>query len=127
MKINASLIQADANKQSSIADQYLSSDRDPARPSRLSESRMQLGATKPFSVAGEAALKQRYPTLVGGQTIGFDHDNPAPTAIYRRSIPPSRLDARGSKVMAEAVTALCVFFSSSIFLAHGVDALRAAR
>jgi hypothetical protein len=29
--------------------------------------------------------------------------------------------------MAEAVTALCVFFSISIFLAHAVDAFRAAR
>jgi hypothetical protein len=31
VKINASLIQADANKQSSIAGQDLRSDRDPAR------------------------------------------------------------------------------------------------
>jgi hypothetical protein len=29
--------------------------------------------------------------------------------------------------MAEAVLALCVFFSISIFLAHAVDAFRAAR
>jgi hypothetical protein len=29
--------------------------------------------------------------------------------------------------MAEAVTALCVVFSISIFLAHAVDAFRAAR
>ena len=29
--------------------------------------------------------------------------------------------------MAEAVTALCFFFSISIFLAHAVDAFRAAR
>jgi hypothetical protein len=29
--------------------------------------------------------------------------------------------------MAEAVTALCVFFSISIFLAHAVDAFRAVR
>jgi hypothetical protein len=47
VKINASLIQADANKQSSIADQYLRSDRDPARPSRLSESRMQHSSKPP--------------------------------------------------------------------------------
>jgi hypothetical protein len=89
VKINASLILADANKQSSIADQYLRSDRDPARPSRLSESRTHPGATKPFSVAGEAALKQRHPTLVRGQTMGFDHDNRAPTAIYRRFLNPA--------------------------------------
>jgi hypothetical protein len=29
--------------------------------------------------------------------------------------------------MAEVVTALCVFFSISIFLAHAVDAFRARR
>jgi hypothetical protein len=43
------------------------------------------------------------------------------------SIPPSRHDARGSKVVAEGVTALCIFFSNSIFLAHSVDAFCAAR
>jgi hypothetical protein len=66
---------------------------------------MHPGATKPFSVADEAALKQRRPTLLVDQTTGFEEP--------------------GSKVMAEAVTALCVFFSISIFLAHAVDAFRA--
>ena len=48
------------------------------------------------------------------------------TAIYRRFLNAalSRHGEQGSKVMAEAVTALCVF---SIFLAHAVDAFRAAR
>jgi hypothetical protein len=32
-------------------------------------------------------------------------------------------DERGSKVMTEAVTALCLFFSMSIFVAHAIDAL----
>jgi hypothetical protein len=58
-------------------------------------------------VADEAVLKQRRPTLPVDQTTG--------------------LEEPGSKVMAEAVMALCVFFSISIFLAHAVDAFRAAR
>jgi hypothetical protein len=89
--------------------------------------RMHPGATKPFSMADEAVLKQRRPTLLVDQTTGFDHGSPTP---YRDLPPipqyrPSRHDEPGSKVMAEAVTALCIFFSISIFLAHAVDAFRA--
>jgi hypothetical protein len=80
-------------------------------------------------MADEAALKQRRPTFLVDQTTGFDHVSPA---AYRDLPPipqcrPSRHGEPGSKVMAEAVTALCVFFSISIFLAHAVDAFRAAR
>src|ERR1700675_4106103 len=62
-------------------------------------------------------------------TTGFDHVSPTP----QRDLPPipqcrpSRHGEPGSKVMAEVVTALCVFFSISIFLAHAVDAFRARR
>jgi hypothetical protein len=44
-----------------------------------------------------------------------------PTSAYARHNPyfPK------SKAMTEVVTALCVFFSISIFLAHAVDAVRA--
>jgi hypothetical protein len=47
------------------------------------------GATKPFSVAGEAALKQKRPTLVRRQTMEFDHDDPTLTAIYCRFLNPA--------------------------------------
>jgi hypothetical protein len=62
-------------------------------------------ATKPFSVADEATLTQRRPSLL--LEAGFEEP--------------------GSKEMAEAVTALCIFFSISIFLAHAVEAFRAGR
>jgi hypothetical protein len=88
--------------------------------------RMHPGATKPFSVADEASLKQRRPTLPVYQTTGFDHVSPT-----QGDLPPipqcrhSRHGEPGSNAMAEVVTVLCVFFSISIFLAHAVDAFRA--
>jgi hypothetical protein len=88
--------------------------------------RMHPGATKPFSVADEAALKQRRPTLPVDQTTGFDRVSPTP----QRDLPPipqcrPMHGEPGSKAMAEVVTVLCVFFSVSIFLAHAVEAFRA--
>ena len=42
-----------------------------------------------------------------------------------QSVFPEMHGEPGSKAMTEVVTALCVFFSISIFLAHAVDAVRA--
>jgi hypothetical protein len=89
--------------------------------------RMHPGATKPFSVADEAALKQRRPTLLVDQISGFGHvrhypERDLPPIPQRR---PSGNGEPGSKAMTEVITALCVFFSISIFLAHAVDAFRA--
>jgi hypothetical protein len=44
-----------------------------------------------------------------------------PTSAYARHNP---YFPKG-KAMTEVVTALCVFFSVSIFLAHAIDAVRA--
>jgi hypothetical protein len=75
-------------------------------------------ATKPFSVADEAALKQRRPTLPLAQTTGFDHVDPHPQrglpGIHQGSA--SRHGTPEGQAMMELVTALCVFFSISIYL-----------
>jgi hypothetical protein len=84
------------------------------------------GATKPFSQADEKVLKQRRPSVPVAQTTGFDHVGPHP----QRGLPgipqgsASRHGRPVGKAMTEVVTALCVFFSISIFLAHAVDAFR---
>jgi len=69
-------------------------------------------------------VKQRRSNLPVAQTTGFDHVGPPP----QRDLPPipqgrpSRHGEPGGKAMTEVVTALFVFFSNSVFLAHAFDA-----
>ena len=60
------------------------------------------------------------------QTAGFDHVGPHPQRDLS-PIPqgrPSRHFEPGSKAMTETVTALAMFFSISVFLAHAFDVYR---
>jgi len=72
----------------------------------------------------EVVPQQIWPTVVLDQTAGFDHAGPHP----QHDLPPisqgrpSRHGKPGSKPMTEVVTALFVFFSISVFLAHAFDA-----
>jgi hypothetical protein len=74
----------------------------------------------------EVVPQQTRPTVVLDQTAGFDHAGPraqrdlSPISQER----PSRHFEPGSKAMTEIATALAVFFSISIFLAHAFDVYR---
>jgi hypothetical protein len=79
-------------------------------------------------VTGEAAMKQKRPTFAIRQIVGFDDGSGLlPLSAGDTSIPPCGHNVRRSKVMAEAVISLCVFFSIGVFLAHAIDAFRATR
>jgi hypothetical protein len=84
------------------------------------------GSDETISLADEGSPKQTEPTMLPGQTTGFDHVRPHPQRDISR-IPPERplwLEAPGRKAMIEVVTALFVFLSAGVFLAHAFDAYR---
>jgi hypothetical protein len=82
--------------------------------------------TKPFSQLGEDTQKRIGALIIPDPTTGCDHVGPhsqrdlSPVPSSR----PSRHLQPGGKAMTEAVTATCIFFSISVFLAHAFDAYR---
>ena len=82
--------------------------------------------TKPFSGADENVLKQKAAYLPRPPNNRDRHVDPPPERDLPR-IPQRRSSGhypRRGKAMTEAVTALLVLFSISVFLAHAFDAYR---
>ena len=84
-------------------------------------------AVKPFWLGCEALPKQSRPSLRFDQTTGCDHGclpqrdlSRSPQGLY------SRDDGLGGEVVTDVVTALLVFLSLSVFVAHAFDAYRAS-
>jgi hypothetical protein len=74
----------------------------------------------------EVVPQQSRSTVRFNQTAGFDHVGPHPQRDLSPfpSGGPSRHFEPGSKTMTETVTALAMFFSISVFLAHAFDVYR---
>jgi hypothetical protein len=82
--------------------------------------------TKPFSQLGEDTQKQTDALMTPDPTMGCDHVGPRSQrdlSPVPSSRPPRHLKP-GGKAMTEAITATCIFFSISVFLAHAFDAYR---
>jgi hypothetical protein len=81
---------------------------------------------KPFWPAREAPRKQKRPNLASRQSKGCDHGI-LPQRDLSRS--PEGLHGRdngvGGEVVTDVVTALLVFVSLSVLVAHAFDAYRA--
>jgi hypothetical protein len=75
---------------------------------------------------GEDGRKRSGALMTPDQTTGCDHVG----HHSQRNLPPvpsgrrSRYFEPGGKAMIEAITAICIFFSISVFLAHAFDVYR---
>jgi hypothetical protein len=79
-----------------------------------------------ISTRREVLRKQRPPTIPSNQTTGLDHVRigPEPHLLRISQACPYRHGNTGRKAMTEVVTALLIFVSVGIFLAHAFDAYR---
>jgi hypothetical protein len=79
-----------------------------------------------ISIRCEVFRKQRAPTVLSYQTTGLDHVGIGPEPHLPR-VPqacPCRHNDTGRKAMTEVVTAVLIFASIGVFLAHAFDAYR---
>jgi hypothetical protein len=119
----------EAARRATISGQHTSGSPTKPRTTSLQNGRIKsmrtswLKTRQPADSPHRPMKPRSHETIFGGRRSCPETKTPYPP---RRSNNGVRKEP-GSKMMVDAVTALCVFFSISIFLAHAVDASRAAR